>query len=61
MDAHCECSDGWLEPLLTNVLRNRKMAAVPMLDFLDPMTLGYKSYSENPMFGSFDWHLIFHW
>ena len=31
LDAHCECTEGWLEPLLAEIARNRKAVVCPII------------------------------
>ncbi|XP_036885427.1 inactive polypeptide N-acetylgalactosaminyltransferase-like protein 5 [Sturnira hondurensis] len=59
MDSHCEVNRMWLEPLLEAVAKNRRVAACPILDVIDPMTL---EYQPSPVVrGAFNWHLQFKW
>eukprot|EP00729_Bicosta_minor_P016077 gene16077-19366_t len=34
IDSHCECNDGWLEPLLSQIVKNRKTIAMPIIDVI---------------------------
>uniref|UniRef100_H2YHB8 Glycosyltransferase 2-like domain-containing protein n=1 Tax=Ciona savignyi TaxID=51511 RepID=H2YHB8_CIOSA len=32
LDAHCECTDGWLEPLLAEIAKDRTTVVCPIID-----------------------------
>jgi glycosyltransferase involved in cell wall biosynthesis len=59
LDAHCECTEGWLEPLLDRIARNSTTVVCPLIDFIDGITFEYSSKSENGVrIGGFDWNLL---
>ncbi|XP_020808889.1 putative polypeptide N-acetylgalactosaminyltransferase 13 isoform X1 [Drosophila serrata] len=60
LDSHCEVNEGWLEPLLERLALKPNLAVSPVLDLIDPVTLGYKKGNEL-LKGGFDWSLHFHW
>uniref|UniRef100_A0A182PIP9 Polypeptide N-acetylgalactosaminyltransferase n=1 Tax=Anopheles epiroticus TaxID=199890 RepID=A0A182PIP9_9DIPT len=60
LDAHCECLEGWLEPLLALVV-NAKVVAVPTIDWLNETTLALQVGPSNGLYGAFDWNLSFQW
>lgn len=59
IDAHMECTDGWLEPLLFRIATDRSVVAVPMVDWISSsdMSLG----SNQIYINGFHWGLIFDW
>ncbi|CAG7720442.1 unnamed protein product [Allacma fusca] len=60
LDAHCECTEGWLEPLLERVERNRKSIVSPVIDIINDETFQYvKSFEMHQ--GGFNWELHFRW
>ena len=64
LDAHCECLEGWLEPLLELVAsnqENRKVVAVPTIDWLNETTLALQVGASSGLYGAFDWNLSFQW
>lgn len=58
LDAHCECSIGWLEPLLSRVKENRSNVVCPVIDIISDDNFGYlKSFELH--WGGFNWQLHF--
>ncbi|XP_063842442.1 putative polypeptide N-acetylgalactosaminyltransferase 9 isoform X7 [Scylla paramamosain] len=60
LDSHCECTTGWLEPLLDRIGRNWTSAVTPVIDVISDDTLEY-TYSSFVAVGGFDWNLQFNW
>lgn len=62
LDSHCECSKGWLEPLIDWVISHPNSAITPVID-----TINHKDFSihQKPIglvnIGIFDWKLDFNW
>lgn len=62
MDAHTECNDGWLEPLLARIAENRKAVVTPIIEFINGTNFALKNFNDvNNMYGTFDWNLFFVW
>lgn len=62
LDSHCECMDGWIEPLLDRIHKNTSTVVCPVIDVIDDNTFEYhysKAYFTNV--GGFDWSLQFNW
>ena len=59
LDSHCECSPGWLEPLLGEILYDRRAVVCPVIDSVSAETFRYNSMSANT--GGFDWDFAFRW
>uniref|UniRef100_A0A1I8ESN9 Polypeptide N-acetylgalactosaminyltransferase n=1 Tax=Wuchereria bancrofti TaxID=6293 RepID=A0A1I8ESN9_WUCBA len=62
LDSHCECLEGWVEPLLDRIKKNPKTVVCPVIDVIDDNTFEYhysKAYFTNV--GGFDWSLQFNW
>lgn len=58
LDAHCECTVGYLEPLLARVKENRKNVVCPVIDIISDENFGYlKSFELH--WGAFNWQLHF--
>lgn len=58
LDAHCECTIGWLEPLLARVKENPKKVVCPVIDIVSDDNFGYvKSFEVH--WGAFNWQLHF--
>jgi hypothetical protein len=41
-DATAQVNDGWLEPLLDRIVRNRRVIAMPVIDVIDMNTFEVK-------------------
>ena len=62
LDSHCECAEGWLEPLLDPIARNPKASVVPLIEIINDSTFEFRVTSiESIQVGGFDWNLIFNW
>ncbi|KAI4457225.1 n-acetylgalactosaminyltransferase [Holotrichia oblita] len=60
LDAHCECTEGWLEALLARIAQDRKVAVCPVIDIINDDTFAYvKSFELH--WGAFNWNLQFRW
>ncbi|XP_060522311.1 polypeptide N-acetylgalactosaminyltransferase 5 isoform X2 [Cylas formicarius] len=60
LDAHCECTEGWLEPLLARLVENRKTVVCPIIDVISDETFEYITASDMT-WGGFNWKLNFRW
>ncbi|KAF8562659.1 hypothetical protein P879_09675 [Paragonimus westermani] len=60
LDAHCEATDGWLEPLLEQIAQDSRRVVCPIIDVINENTFEYVSGSATT-WGIFDWSLSFHW
>ncbi|XP_032906733.1 polypeptide N-acetylgalactosaminyltransferase 15 isoform X2 [Amblyraja radiata] len=60
MDSHCECHNGWLEPLLDRIAFDRTRVVSPVIDVIDWKTFQYY-HSVDSQRGVFNWNLDFHW
>ncbi|KAL1464373.1 hypothetical protein WDU94_004024 [Cyamophila willieti] len=62
LDSHCECAQGWLEPLLDRIGRDRSSVVCPVIDVLDDTTFEYRFQNASMMFvGGFNWNVQFIW
>lgn len=61
LDAHCECTVGWLEPLLTRIAENKSNVVMPVIDSIGDKDFKYNSVSEPFQRGIFRWRLEFGW
>jgi polypeptide N-acetylgalactosaminyltransferase len=59
MDSHCECNDGWLEPLIHRIMVNRKTVAMPVIDAIEADTFEVRTGILEV--GVFSWTLQFYW
>ncbi|KHJ85386.1 hypothetical protein OESDEN_14890, partial [Oesophagostomum dentatum] len=62
LDSHCECMEGWIQPLLDRIKRDPTTVVCPVIDVIDDQTFEYhysKAYFTNV--GGFDWGLQFNW
>ncbi|KFP28939.1 Polypeptide N-acetylgalactosaminyltransferase 13, partial [Colius striatus] len=60
LDAHCECTRGWLEPLLARIKEDRKTVVCPIIDVISDDTFEYMAGSDMT-YGGFNWKLNFRW
>uniref|UniRef100_A0A1B0FQB6 Polypeptide N-acetylgalactosaminyltransferase n=1 Tax=Glossina morsitans morsitans TaxID=37546 RepID=A0A1B0FQB6_GLOMM len=60
LDAHCECTEGWLEPLLARIVQNRRTVVCPVIDVISDETFEYITASDST-WGGFNWKLNFRW
>ncbi|KAK7110402.1 polypeptide N-acetylgalactosaminyltransferase 1-like isoform X2 [Littorina saxatilis] len=60
LDAHCECTEGWLEPLINEIHRDRKSVVCPIIDVISDDTFEYITGSDMT-WGGFNWKLNFRW
>ncbi|KMY94323.1 putative polypeptide N-acetylgalactosaminyltransferase 9 isoform X2 [Drosophila simulans] len=62
LDSHCECTEGWLEPLLDRIARNSTTVVCPVIDVISDETLEYHYRDSGGVnVGGFDWNLQFSW
>lgn len=58
LDAHCECTVGWLEPLLARVQKHPTHVVSPVIDIISDDNFGYvKSFELH--WGAFNWEMHF--
>lgn len=60
LDAHCECTEGWLEPLLSRLVEDRTRVVCPIIDVISDETFEYIPASDMT-WGGFNWKLNFRW
>uniref|UniRef100_A0A672RVN1 Polypeptide N-acetylgalactosaminyltransferase n=1 Tax=Sinocyclocheilus grahami TaxID=75366 RepID=A0A672RVN1_SINGR len=60
LDAHCECTVGWLEPLLARIKEDRRAVVCPIIDVISDETFEYMAGSDMT-YGGFNWKLNFRW
>lgn len=60
LDAHCEATNGWLEPLLHRILIDGKVAICPVIDIINDQNFAYvRSFEAH--WGAMNWALNFRW
>ncbi|KAH9370958.1 hypothetical protein HPB48_013396 [Haemaphysalis longicornis] len=60
LDAHCECTRGWLEPLLERIAQDRTRVVCPVIDIINDETFAYvRSFEMH--WGAFNWEMHFRW
>lgn len=60
LDAHCECTEGWLEPLLARIVLDRRTVVCPIIDVISDDSFEYVTASDQT-WGGFNWKLNFRW
>ncbi|XP_013382243.1 polypeptide N-acetylgalactosaminyltransferase 5 [Lingula anatina] len=62
LDSHCECTEGWLEPLLDVIAKNKSNVVCPVIDVIEDENFKYDfSSARGTSIGGFDWNLQFNW
>ncbi|XP_035709571.1 putative polypeptide N-acetylgalactosaminyltransferase 9 [Folsomia candida] len=62
LDAHVECTTGWLEPLIDRIEQNPTVVATPVVDWINADTFEYNvTFSTSPDIGGLTWDLFFDW
>ncbi|XP_021919477.1 polypeptide N-acetylgalactosaminyltransferase 1-like isoform X2 [Zootermopsis nevadensis] len=60
LDAHCECTVGWLESLISRVAEDRTRVVCPVIDIINDDSFAYvRSFELH--WGAFNWELHFRW
>ena len=60
LDAHCETTDGWLEPLLYRIQQNPTSAVCPIIDIISDESFALlRSFELHH--GAISWNLHFRW
>ncbi|KAI3389353.1 hypothetical protein SNEBB_010709 [Seison nebaliae] len=61
LDAHCECVQNWLPPLLTEIKKNRRTLAIPIVDGIEWNTFKHNViYSSSSRFtGIWEWGFFY--
>ena len=60
IDAHMECTEGWLPPILSRIASDRFVVAVPFLDFISTNNMAYEPFNPT-LINGLHWYLIFDW
>lgn len=62
LDSHCEATNGWLEPLLKTIKKDRRNVVCPVIDVISDKTMEY-SVGDRYYFqvGGFTWSGHFTW
>ncbi|KAI8124820.1 putative polypeptide N-acetylgalactosaminyltransferase 9, partial [Lucilia cuprina] len=63
LDSHCECTEGWLEPLLDRIARNPTTVVSPFIDIINRETFEYviTPLTKMKFLGGFTWRLEYSW
>ncbi|KAK6166748.1 hypothetical protein SNE40_023374 [Patella caerulea] len=59
LDSHCEVNIGWLEPLLSRIMENRRIVPSPIIDVVNTDTMLYEPVQLLGV--GFNWKLLFRW
>lgn len=58
-DSHMEVNDNWLQPLLTEIKKDRRTVAMGVLDYVNAETLEYRFNDGYMTRYGFDWRMVF--
>ncbi|CAG9857597.1 unnamed protein product [Phyllotreta striolata] len=62
LDAHCEATVGWIEPLLSRIEDDRTAVLVPIIDVIEATNLAYSTNGDTSFqVGGFSWSGHFTW
>nr|XP_053630695.1 putative polypeptide N-acetylgalactosaminyltransferase 9 isoform X3 [Cherax quadricarinatus] len=62
LDSHCECTTGWLEPLLVRIAVDPHIVVCPVIDVISDDNFEYHYRDSSGVnVGGFDWNLQFNW
>ncbi|XP_077599949.1 polypeptide N-acetylgalactosaminyltransferase 12 [Stigmatopora nigra] len=61
LDCHCECHEGWMEPLLQRIKEEPTAVVCPIIDSIDWNTFKYLGHPGDPQVGGFNWGMVFTW
>nr|XP_054767896.1 polypeptide N-acetylgalactosaminyltransferase 13-like isoform X2 [Lytechinus pictus] len=61
LDSHCECTEGWLEPLLDCINRNSTRVVSPAIDSISDSDFSYTFIRGMARTGGFSWFPEFMW
>lgn len=59
LDANTECTDGWLEPILSRIASDRSVVVTPRIDNINITTISYEKYNDSAVYG-LGWDLGIH-
>lgn len=58
LDSCCECTEGWIEPILNRLILSQRVIAVPVINQISPSTFEYQSSNPNTVaIDGFNWNL----
>ncbi|KAF6034411.1 hypothetical protein EB796_007278 [Bugula neritina] len=61
-DSHIECTEGWLEPMLGEIHRDKKTVPQPSLDDISHDTFAFQHIPPKEIgIGAFAWNMHFYW
>ncbi|XP_071158483.1 polypeptide N-acetylgalactosaminyltransferase 5-like isoform X2 [Mytilus edulis] len=62
LDSHCECAEGWLEPLLSRIHEDKRHVVTPVIESILDDTLRFDfTKHKDIQVGRFDWNMVFNW
>lgn len=62
LDSHCECAEGWLEPLLARIAEGKQHVVTPVIETIKDDDLTLRGTPAKSIFvGKFNWQLTFDW
>ncbi|RWS25171.1 polypeptide N-acetylgalactosaminyltransferase 13-like protein, partial [Leptotrombidium deliense] len=62
LDSHCEATEGWIQPIMDTIAKDRKTVVIPVIDIISDKNLEF--HKSNPYYfsvGGFTWSGFFTW
>lgn len=59
LDAHIDCLEGWMEPILNRIANDRSVIVTPFVNAIDLTGMGLIQMQMYEYHFGWDWHFLF--